>query len=345
MAFNEPVTPEAIGDGAPAAPTAAEGDAEAVASDAGAADAGAAQKPACWDISYAPGETEDPEKSRFLRLHAAPGLASVHGTLVVIHGGYWKNKFGLDDPYGNAGTSSMAPFFQRCGFAAVELEYRRRDHDGGGWPGTNEDILAALRHLAELQASLRSGGTGLSLDEGCANAVRALRMDRLVLLGHSAGGCLALWAAHALAKAGGPCQVGMVLAMAPVADLQRGYELRVSDEGDAVELYMKCKPEDDRGRQQYLLASPAALLPATYPLLVVWGSKDVDVPPDLVSGYAAAATAGAPELVTSLEVEGADHFDVVNAGSNAWKTVIAPAISDFAARHLGEAAGQSLARL
>lgn len=47
-----------------------------------------------WDVAYGP--DGDPEKSRFLRLHAAPS-ASAHGTVVVLHGGYWKNKFGLDD--------------------------------------------------------------------------------------------------------------------------------------------------------------------------------------------------------------------------------------------------------
>lgn len=47
-----------------------------------------------WDLSYA--GTTVPEKSRFLRLHRAPSDKS-HGTVVVLHGGYWKNKFGLDD--------------------------------------------------------------------------------------------------------------------------------------------------------------------------------------------------------------------------------------------------------
>ncbi len=47
-----------------------------------------------WDLSHLAGVA--PEKSRFLRLHRAPAEKS-HGTVVVLHGGYWKNKFGLDD--------------------------------------------------------------------------------------------------------------------------------------------------------------------------------------------------------------------------------------------------------
>ena len=47
-----------------------------------------AASPAFWDVAYGPGGSSDPENSRFLRLHPAP---------VEQHGGYWKNKFGLDD--------------------------------------------------------------------------------------------------------------------------------------------------------------------------------------------------------------------------------------------------------
>ena len=48
-----------------------------------------------WDLSHLAGVA--PEKSRFLRLHRAPASEKSHGTVVVLHGGYWKNKFGLDD--------------------------------------------------------------------------------------------------------------------------------------------------------------------------------------------------------------------------------------------------------
>ena len=75
--------------------------------------------------------------------HGDSAAASA-ATVVIIHGGYWKNRFGIGDEYGNAGTASIAPYFAERGFAAVELEYRRRDHHGGGWPGTNE-VLAIHR--------------------------------------------------------------------------------------------------------------------------------------------------------------------------------------------------------
>jgi len=302
-----------------------------------------------YDIPLA--SEDENNKDRFFRLHLAPEngpVGSSHGTVVIIHGGYWKNKFGLDDEYGNAGTASLAPFFVQRGFTAVELEYRRRDHEGGGWPGTNEDIAASLVILAELHQKGYPGN-----DDELEKATKALRPDRLVLIGHSAGGCLALWAAHALAEkdsrnyssstACNPIDssyfgsryltVALVLAVAPVADLVRGHELRISDEGDAVELYMKCKPDSESNIAEYQKASPAALLPLPVPVIVAIGDADADVPPELCAGYVEMVRASNPpetsarEILTSVVISGADHFDVVNAGSAAWNESIVPALA------------------
>lgn len=273
-----------------------------------------------WDLPYA--DEVGQEGVRFLRLHAAPVCVppgGVHATVVVIHGGYWKNKFGLDDPYGNAGTASLAPFFRERGFAAVELEYRRRDHVGGGWPGTNQDILMALQRLNDFCDEDTS--TPRERSDALACAINALRSDRLMLIGHSSGGCLALWAGHQLSERAAP----LVLAAAPVADLVEGHRMQVSDEGDAVELYMKCLPEDDGG--EYAKASPAALLPVTFPVLVAYGDNDADLPPALVSGYCDSARSGSPDLVREVKIPGADHFDIVNAGSSAWLEHIVPALA------------------
>eukprot|EP00928_Gymnodinium_smaydae_P090611 TRINITY_DN74397_c0_g1_i1.p1 TRINITY_DN74397_c0_g1~~TRINITY_DN74397_c0_g1_i1.p1 ORF type:complete len:353 (+),score=63.07 TRINITY_DN74397_c0_g1_i1:88-1059(+) len=305
-----------------------------------------------WDIPYAPdvGGVGDQERTRFLRLHAAPGGKDVHGTVVVMHGGYWKNRYGLDDEYGNAGTASLAPFFRERGFSAVELEYRRRDHVGGGWPGTNQDILEALRCVKELKSKADSAMTGCQENEVAkVAAMEALRPERLVLIGHSAGGCLALWAAHEVVAMAAPdLKVALVLALAPVADLRRAFELRVSDDGDAVERYMRCSPGDEGAAERYSAASPAARLPVTFPLLVAWGDSDKDVPPALVEEYAksAIASASGPGLVEALSIAGADHFDVVAAGSDAWRLRIIPAAARLAARgdSLGVAAGEALLR-
>eukprot|EP00929_Paragymnodinium_shiwhaense_P069813 TRINITY_DN35248_c0_g1_i2.p1 TRINITY_DN35248_c0_g1~~TRINITY_DN35248_c0_g1_i2.p1 ORF type:complete len:319 (+),score=63.20 TRINITY_DN35248_c0_g1_i2:85-1041(+) len=286
------------------------------------------------------------DRSRFLRLHSAPGRdgdAAPLGTAIVIHGGYWKNRYGLDDEYFNAGTGTLAPFFVKSGFSAVELEYRRRDHDGGGWPGTNDDILAAIQRITELRSAPKLEAlVAAGVDEVFLQAIKALRPDRLVLIGHSAGGCLALWAGHALARESVSRSL-VVLAAAPVADLVRGHEMKVSDEGDAVELYMKCKPEGEAALQEYAKASPAALLPASFPLLVVFGEKDADVPPELIRGYVSAATEKSPAgMVQSVQLPDSDHFDIVQSGSSAWKSSIVPALADLVERAFDAEAANAL---
>ncbi|CAK0894459.1 unnamed protein product [Prorocentrum cordatum] len=298
-----------------------------------------------WDVPYGPDGTTAPEGSRFLRLHKAPACmpaGEAHGTVCVIHGGFWKNRYGLDDEYGNAGCWSVAPFFLRRGFSAVEVEYRRRDHEGGGWPGTNEDVLAALRKLEELHREPQAGSTAVECGDGAfLAAARALRPGRVVLVGHSAGGCLALWAAHQLVDPGA-LRVALTLAAAPVADLVLGHELKISDEGDAVERYMGRAPDGEAALAEYARASPAALLPVRSPLVVAFGGQDADVPPAAIEGYAAAAKSQSPDLVAVVQLEDADHFDVVSARSAAWLEHIAPALAGLAEAALGVEAAAAL---
>ena len=54
---------------------------------------------------------------------------------------------------------------------AVECEYRRRDHEGGGFPGTNDDVLAALHGIP---SALQAAGVAPS-------------RRKLAAFGHSAG--------------------------------------------------------------------------------------------------------------------------------------------------------------
>lgn len=156
---------------------------------------------------------------------------------VLYHGGFWKQQWTVD----NTPLVSVVPDLLARGFGVVEVEYRRRDDEGGGWPGTNQDALLALNSLATVAP-----------DE-CA----ALDLTNVTLIGHSAGGSLVLWLATQELQV---C-LAVVVAVAPVCDLNEGYHLRLSDEGDAVEKYMKCTPETEEGLAQYALASPAELIP------------------------------------------------------------------------------------
>eukprot|EP01039_Chlorochromonas_danica_P009054 gene9054-9992_t len=254
---------------------------------------------------------------QFYRLYspAHTNLSNSKGLLpvvVIIHGGYWKQQYGLD----SALISTLPPFFVEEGYYTAHIEYRRgnKELDGGegGWPQTNEDVLSMLTSLSLL-----------------ANREK-IDLDRVVLLGHSAGGTLALWPCCEHTKMRTlPFAPRLCVAIAPIGDLEYAFLRKLSDKGDAVQKYLGVCPEYDptSGKlsesSPYLLASPKELLPLKTPCLIVMGSKDDVVPPDCVEGFfeAAQQLQRSQVQLELLQVDGADHFDLVNAESQAWKNI------------------------
>ena len=176
------------------------------------------------------------------------------------------------------------------GWAAWNVEYRRLGEDGGGWPGTLEDVAAAIDHLAELPGLDRS---------------------RAVAIGHSAGGHLAAWAAG---RDDARVPLAGAVAQAGVLDLRRAWELRLSD---GVVRDLLDGTEDHR----FAYASPIERLPAGVPLLLTHGGRDVDVPPEVSERYLAAArAAGDPCELVLLPEE--DHYGHLDPGNPLWGAVI-----------------------
>lgn len=231
-----------------------------------------------------------------------PNLPGPHPTVILIHGGFWRNRYNL---------SLMTPLAEclvTAGLAAWNIEFRRVGDPGGGWPGTLLDVAAAADHLHALAADY------------------ALDLRHIAALGHSAGGHLACWLAgrHRLPthsplanERTTPLSLTGAISLAGAVDLEHVWKLHLSN--DAVVELLGGTPDDLSDR--YHAASPVRLLPLGVPQILVHGTADENVPFQISQDYAAAAReAGDP--VTLLELAGADHFVVIDPQSAAWASTL-----------------------
>jgi len=221
-----------------------------------------------------------------------PSTAGPHPVVVLIHGGFWRAAYGLDlmDP--------LAADLVRRGYAAWNVEYRRVGQPGGGWPGTLEDVAAAVDQLAEVAA------------------VADLDLTRVSVVGHSAGGHLALWAAgretleRGVPGADPAVTVAAAVGLAPVTNLRMGAEGGLG--GGAVVDFLGGLPEEFPDR--YAVAEPNLTADAAY--AIIEGDAD-DIVPERF------ARPDRPGDVTFVLIPGADHFDVIDPAHAAWAAAVA----------------------
>jgi acetyl esterase/lipase len=208
--------------------------------------------------------------------------------VVVIHGGFWRARY--DRTLMDAVCADLAT----RGWAAWNLEYRRIGPGGnGGWPATFDDVSAGIDQLARLDAPIDIG--------------------RVVTIGHSAGGHLALWAAT---RAESQVPVYAVVGQAAVTDLAQASRLGLSD--GAVDELLGGGPGEVPDR--YAAASPVQRLPLGVPTLLVHGARDDTVPVTFSLEFrAAAVAAGDPCDLVVAEHDG--HFEHIDPASAAWATV------------------------
>ena len=178
---------------------------------------------------------------------------------ILLHGGFWRPE------WTRTTTRALAVDFAARGWTSWNVEYRRSGLD---------DMLA------DVAAALERCGPG-------------------TLIGHSAGGHLALWAA-ATGKA------SSVVSLAGVADLGRAAREGIGGNA-AVEL---------AGADPPAHADPMRLLPLDVPVLLVHGTEDDRVPVDYSRAFADASGA---EL---LELPGVGHFEVIDPRSPGWAQVV-----------------------
>lgn len=236
--------------------------------------------PADYRIPWGPGEFQFGD----LRLPPGPGP---HPAVIIIHGGYWRSAFDL------LYAGHMAAALTRRGVATWNIEYRRIGNPGGGYPGTLDDVAGASIHLSKIAT------------------VHPLNMGRVVAMGHSAGGQLALWLATS--KQGVPLRGAVSLA--GVLDLKRAFDLKLSNTVVADLLGGSPQQYPDR----YKAASPIERLPSGVPTRLIHGEADDVVPMEFAENYEKLAKAKGDDC-RLIKVPG-DHFDVVDPRSQVWKTV------------------------
>jgi acetyl esterase/lipase len=233
-------------------------------------------------------------------LHLPAGIGP-YPVIVLIHGGSWHKR------YGRAVMRALAADLVMRGWAVWNIEYRRIGN-GGGWPATFADVAAAIDHLDGLHP--------------------ALDLSRVDVLGHSAGGHLALWAAGRTGlPTGAPgaiagrsrVPIARAISLAGVCDLAGAYR---DWHGGAVRELMGGSP--DRMPDRYEVADPLRQVPLAVPVLLVHGVVDATVSVRLSRAYASAAKAagGDVELV-EIEGQAGGHRAFVDPRGAAWAPVAA----------------------
>ncbi|MPZ74012.1 MAG: prolyl oligopeptidase family serine peptidase [Nitriliruptorales bacterium] len=199
-----------------------------------------------------------------------------HGTAVLLHGGFWM------DAWRRNLMDGVAVDLSRRGWTTWNVEYRRVGA-GGGWPATANDVLAAVDFIA-------AGAAGAPL----------------LLVGHSAGAQLALWACGERSD-----RIDRVVSLAGICDIEAAARQRLG--GGAASRLLDGEPP--------AVASPLDRLPLRVPALVAHAVGDPVVPVDHSRRYVQAAQ-HAGDTVHYLEVEGDDHMTLIDPGGT-WPEIAA----------------------
>ncbi|EFH83852.1 alpha/beta hydrolase family protein [Ktedonobacter racemifer] len=230
-----------------------------------------------------------------------PEKAGPHPIVLLLHGGFWRTLYGLDE------LTGLAQDLASLGMAAWNIEYRRIGNPFGGWPGTLLDAAQATEYLTTIH-------TSYDLD-----------LQRSIIIGHSAGGHLALWVAgrHRV-SADSPLTsqpprlpLRAAISLAGAVDLEHTWRLQSG--GGATEAFIGGSPADYPER--YANASPARLLPLGIPQILLHGTQDQLLPLEVSQVYASNAIAAGDE-VTLIELPETDHFALIDPHSMAWAVAV-----------------------
>ena len=250
--------------------------------------------PATATHVYGQGETR-------CELFLPPARGAVPAPVVIaIHGGCWRAAYGM------AHLGPLCAALAHEGFAVWSIQYRRVGN-GGGWPNTFLDIGAGADRLRDVAAT------------------HNLDLSRVVALGHSAGGHLALWLggrrhfgpAHALHMAD-PLPLRGIVGMAAIVDCVDTFALDICT-GNAAQLLGGMPHEVP---ERYAAASPTQLLPMGVPITLLCGRHDDTVPVAHSEVFYRRAQAFGDTVHLQVN-ETVGHYEFAVPGSRAWPQVLA----------------------
>ena len=233
-----------------------------------------------------------------LRLPEGPGPFPL---LFVIHGGFWQSAYDLKH------ISYLCAALTLKGIITCNLEYRRLGDSGGGWPGTFQDVSLAVDYILETMSS-------------------DPRVDaaRTAVIGHSAGGHLALWlvSRHRIPKdsplhGAEKHRLGSAVSLAGVSDLRTAWKQRLGN--GAVARLMDGTP--DQYPDRFDAASPIELLPNGSKQVLIHGIADDIVPVSQSEKFVERAEQRG-ERPTLVKLKGVGHFELIDPESDAWSIVV-----------------------
>ena len=226
--------------------------------------------------------------------------------LFVVHGGFWQSVYELSH------IGHLCAAFTSKGIITCNIEYRRIGNPGGGWPGTFQDISLATRNVLQTME-------------------QDPRFDplRTAIIGHSAGGHLALWLAgsHRISK-GSPLHsdqrqvVINAVSLAGVSDLGLAWRQKLGH--GIVTRLMGGTPEEHPDR--YSAGSPVELLPIGGRQVLVHGAADDIVPVSQSEGFVQRAEK-VGDRPTLVKLDGIGHFELIDPESEAWPSVARTTLS------------------
>lgn len=253
-------------------------------------------QPADYRIAYGAA----PDQYAELRV---PPSSGPHPVVVLIHGGCWQATYAT-----LRGMAPLADALKADGIATWNIEYRRRPEPGSGWPGTYLDVGSAVDHLRSVAPAHR------------------LDLRHVVVLGHSAGGHLAMWvASRARLPAGSPLYASDPLPIEGVVNLAGPSDMEAFLQAEAAACRAPVVVDMLGGKpsevpERYMQTSAARMLPLGVRQILVWGQRDERAPVRLGNDYTQAAiAAGDPVRIEILPTLG--HFEIADPKSPAWPVV------------------------